>query len=81
MDAAGLLITGGGISAGSAYATDPRTGVALPQSRPYAPQGADEFGRFFYISGDHHIHTRYSPDGKYAVQRQVAEANYHGLGW
>lgn len=81
MGAAGLLITSGGIPAGSAYATDPHTGASLPQARPYAPQGADEFDGFFYLSGDHHIHTRYSPDAKYAVQRQVAEANYHGLGW
>jgi hypothetical protein len=74
--ASGLLIAGGAISAGTAFAAtdaDPRT--------QYQPQGGDEFDGFYYISGDHHIHTKYSPDAKYAVQRQVAEANYHGLGW
>ncbi|EFH83509.1 PHP domain-containing protein [Ktedonobacter racemifer] len=75
LGASGLLIAGGAISAGPAFAATTQT------FQNYQPQGSDDFDGFFYISGDHHIHTRYSPDAKYAVQRQVAEANYHGLGW
>ncbi len=78
--AAGLLIAGGGIAAGGAFAADPRTGRPLAV-RAYRPQGADEFDGYYFLSGDHHIHTRYSSDAKYAVQRQVAEAHYHGLDW
>lgn len=72
MGASGLLIAGGAIDAGTAFAHT---------SRVYSPQGSDEFDGFYYLSGDHHIHTRYSPDAKYHVERQVAEANYHGLDW
>ncbi len=73
MGASGILIAGGAINAGPAFAN----AVALD----YVAQGSDAFDGYYYLSGDHHIHTRYSPDAKYAVERQVAEANYHGLDW
>lgn len=34
-----------------------------------------------WIAGDHHIHTRYSPDGQYLIEQQVANAARFGLGW
>lgn len=75
MGASGLLIAGTAIPAGAAFALEDAYRTS------YEPRGRDEFDGFYYLSGDHHIHTRYSVDAKYAVQRQVAEANYHGLGW
>ncbi|MBA3944631.1 MAG: PHP domain-containing protein [Herpetosiphonaceae bacterium] len=79
--ASGLLIASGTINAGSVFAADTPAGAAEQPTRLYSPLGAGEFDGFYYLSGDHHIHTRYSSDAKYAVQRQVAEANHHGLGW
>jgi len=76
-----LLIAGGGIHSGNIFAADQNPALASRVTRLYEAIGDDDFDGYFYISGDHHIHTRYSPDAKYAVQRQVAEANYHGLGW
>ena len=81
MGAAGLLIANGAVNAGNIFDLSPTKARLIPASQPYVPQGDDAFDGFYFISGDHHIHTRYSPDAKYAVQRQVAEANYHGLGW
>ncbi|MCS6858777.1 MAG: PHP domain-containing protein [Abditibacteriales bacterium] len=34
-----------------------------------------------WLAGDHHIHTKYSSDGKYEIAKQVGEAVQHGLGW
>jgi hypothetical protein len=34
-----------------------------------------------WLAGDHHIHTRYSDDGQYLIQQQVANAARFGLGW
>lgn len=34
-----------------------------------------------WIAGDHHIHTRFSSDGLYKIEEQVAHAAKYGLGW
>src|SRR5207244_1301347 len=34
-----------------------------------------------WLAGDHHIHTRFSPDGEYAIEEQVRHAEEFGLGW
>jgi hypothetical protein len=34
-----------------------------------------------WLAGDHHIHTKYSSDGRYEIVKQVSEAAHHGLGW
>lgn len=34
-----------------------------------------------WLAGDHHIHTKYSSDGRYEIVKQVSEAVHHGLGW
>ncbi|MBB5957025.1 hypothetical protein FHS29_003618 [Saccharothrix tamanrassetensis] len=46
-------------------------------ARPVNPWG----GRDRWFAGDHHIHTKYSPDGQYEVATQVANAREHGLDW
>ena len=74
--ASGLLIASRGISGGNALAASSRR----PNLR-YVAQGSDEFDGMHYLAGDHHIHTRYSDDGQYRPQRQIAEANFHRLDW
>lgn len=77
----GLVVGSGGINAGSIFAGGwPPPGAARLTAASVARQDAD-FEGLYFLSGDHHIHTRYSYDAKYPVQRQVAEANYHGLDW
>jgi PHP domain-containing protein len=34
-----------------------------------------------WLAGDHHIHTKYSPDGQYEIEAQVAMARRFGLSW
>src|SRR4051812_48239077 len=46
---------------------------ALARRNPYAGG--------VWLAGDHHIHTRYSDDGQYLIQQQVANAARYGLGW
>ncbi|RSM91516.1 histidinol-phosphatase [Kibdelosporangium aridum] len=38
-------------------------------------------GGFRWLSGDHHVHTQYSNDGKYRVADQVRHADTYGLDW
>jgi predicted metal-dependent phosphoesterase TrpH len=47
--------------------------------RAAPPHGPYQRGT--WLAGDHHIHTRYSPDGQYEIGRQVAAAAQHGLSW
>lgn len=42
---------------------------------------ADPYADGVWVAGDHHIHTKYSPDGQYDIMKQVAEAQAHGLSW
>ena len=34
-----------------------------------------------WLTGDHHIHTQYSPDAQYLVSQQVNRATQYGLDW
>jgi len=34
-----------------------------------------------WLAGDHHVHTKYSPDGQYEIEDQIAAAARHGLAW
>ncbi|HKQ48738.1 MAG TPA: PHP domain-containing protein [Phycisphaerae bacterium] len=34
-----------------------------------------------WLAGDHHIHTKYSPDGQYEIEAQVAKVRQYGLSW
>ncbi len=46
---------------------------ALTATNPYAGG--------WWLAGDHHIHTKYSPDGLYEIVEQVAAARRCGLDW
>ena len=81
MGSAGLLIAGSAVNAGSIFAANVQGNQIVRAANFYNPVGAGDFDGFYFLAGDHHIHTRYSSDAKYAVQRQVAEANYHDLNW
>jgi hypothetical protein len=69
---AGLL--GAGLAAGSVLAQ----GATAPA---YASDGRRRNNGFLWLSGDHHIHTQYSSDGKYRVGDQVRQGARHGLDW
>lgn len=38
-------------------------------------------GGYVWLSGDHHIHTQYSPDAQYRVSDQVRHASQNALDW
>ncbi|MGW1506277.1 PHP domain-containing protein [Streptomyces mirabilis] len=71
---AGLL--GAGLAAGGVLAQ----GAAAPAYASSATSGRGRNG-FLWLSGDHHIHTQYSSDGKYRVGDQVRQGARHGLDW
>lgn len=50
--------------------------AVLAARRPAGPYSSG-----LWIAGDHHIHTKYSPDGQYQIEQQVANAARYGLGW
>ncbi|GAA3529502.1 PHP domain-containing protein [Streptomyces osmaniensis] len=76
---AGLL--GAGLAAASVVA--PAAAAAAPASAASsAPaSGGRRSGGFLWLSGDHHIHTQYSSDGKYRVVDQVRQGAKHGMDW
>jgi len=71
--AAGIGATASGLGQGVAAAagTDAAAGTSV---NPWTP-GAR------YLSGDHHIHTKYSPDAQYEVQEQIRRGRQYGLDW
>ncbi|MGW4168555.1 PHP domain-containing protein [Streptomyces chartreusis] len=76
---AGLL--GAGLAAASVVA--PAAAAAAPASAASsAPaSGGRRSSGFLWLSGDHHIHTQYSSDGKYRVVDQVRQGARHGMDW
>ncbi|MGN6607012.1 MAG: PHP domain-containing protein [Jatrophihabitans sp.] len=72
---AGLL--GAGAAASAVFA-----GPAAADG-PKDRDGEDDRNRddYLWLSGDHHIHTQYSPDAQYRVDDQVRHANQYGLDW
>ncbi|UIX29975.1 PHP domain-containing protein [Streptomyces sp. GQFP] len=69
---AGLL--GAGLAAASVVAPT----AAAPA---YATTNSRRRGGFLWLTGDHHIHTQYSSDGKYRVVDQVRQGAKHGMDW
>ena len=70
--AAGLLGAGAAglsIFSGAAAAAEPSS------------SGRGRIRGYQWLSGDHHIHTQYSPDGQYRVIDHVQHANAFGLDW
>jgi hypothetical protein len=68
------FLTGMGVAAA---ATAVGTGHATADQ---APRNQWSSGDRWY-AGDHHIHTKYSPDAQYEVATQVANARKYGLDW
>jgi hypothetical protein len=62
----------------TAAATAVGTGHAAAEDR--TPRNRWTAGDRWY-AGDHHIHTKYSPDAQYEVATQVANARKYGLDW
>ena len=77
---AGLL--GGAAAAASVLggARSAAADAALPRSAG-AIGGPGTVGGYLWLSGDHHIHTQFSPDAQYRVIDQVQHANANGLDW
>jgi hypothetical protein len=74
------LAAGGSVVAGAlpaAAATPAAAPAARPVGAPVNPWGGGER----WYAGDHHIHTKYSPDAQYEVATQVANARKNGLDW
>ncbi len=55
--------------------------AAAATSTAAAPRAAANSGSYTWLSGDHHIHTQYSPDAQYRVIDQVRHAAQYGLDW
>jgi hypothetical protein len=73
---AGLL--GAGLAGGSVLAGT-QSAAADPEGR--SGESRVPRGGFRWLAGDHHIHTRYSPDAMYRVIDHVRHANAYGLDW
>jgi hypothetical protein len=73
---AGLL--GAGAAAATVFA---ERAAADPHNSGGSSGRAHNDGEYLWLSGDHHIHTQYSPDAQYRVDDQVRHAAQHGLGW
>lgn len=74
------FLTGMGIAAGAAaVGAGAGTADATPghDHGPKNPYGGNDR----WYAGDHHIHTKYSPDAQYEVATQVANARKYGLDW
>ncbi len=54
---------------------------AAPTWLPRVAFAKDLFAGGVWLAGDHHIHTKYSPDGQYEIVEQVRQAARHGLSW
>lgn len=70
------FLTGMGVAAA---ATAVGTGTASAEGNRTPHNAWQAGGRWF--AGDHHIHTKYSPDAQYEVATQVANARKYGLDW
>ncbi|MFG1670106.1 PHP domain-containing protein [Streptomyces sp. Y7] len=77
---AGLL--GAGLAAASVVAPAAAAAATPASAAASAPaSGGRRSNGFLWLSGDHHIHTQYSSDGKYRVADQVRQGAKHGMDW
>ena len=75
LQGAGLL--GAGLTAASVLT---RADTAAAAGVPAAARASNS-GKYAWLSGDHHIHTQYSPDAQYRVIDQVRHAADNRLDW
>ncbi|HEV7658156.1 MAG TPA: PHP domain-containing protein [Mycobacteriales bacterium] len=74
-------LAGAGVAATAALAgAGAGAGVAAAAPGP-SRDGGSRSGGYLWLSGDHHIHTQYSPDAQYRVIDQVSHASQNGLDW
>jgi hypothetical protein len=71
------FLAGMGIAAGAAAVGAPDAAASDHHDGPTNPWSAGDR----WYAGDHHIHTKYSPDAQYEVATQVANARKYGLDW
>jgi hypothetical protein len=72
------FLTGMGVAAA---ATAVGTGTAAAEhGHDHGPRNPWQAGDRWF-AGDHHIHTKYSPDAQYEVATQVANGRRFGLDW
>ncbi|GAB2918643.1 PHP domain-containing protein [Rhodococcus aerolatus] len=65
-----------GVAGSAAAAPGPGAGPGAGQGHATVdPQD------LLWLTGDHHIHTQYSPDAQYRVSQQVDHATRYGLDW
>jgi hypothetical protein len=76
--ATGLL--GAGAAAASVFGVAD-SAAAAPVESGSTGRGRENQGGYHWLSGDHHIHTQYSPDAQYRVADQVRHAAQNGLDW
>ncbi len=74
----GLL--GAGAAAASVLTTTTSAAAVTGQPGPVS-RSSENIGGYTWLSGDHHIHTQYSPDAQYRVSDQVRHANQNALDW
>lgn len=72
------FLTGMGVAA-AATAVGAGT-AAADKGHDHGPRNPWNAGDGWF-AGDHHIHTKYSPDAQYEVATQVANARKYGLDW
>lgn len=73
--AAGTSVLTGSLGSGAA-AADPRR-----RDPDHGPDDSVKPGGLLWLTGDHHIHTQYSPDAQYRVSQQVSHSAQYGLDW
>ncbi len=56
-------------------------GQAAAQTSAASPATTTADGNYVWLSGDHHIHTQYSPDGQYTVDQHVTQAKRNSIDW
>ncbi|MCZ4608502.1 PHP domain-containing protein, partial [Streptomyces sp. Lzd4kr] len=59
----------------------PAAAAPAAAASPAPASGGRRSNGFLWLSGDHHIHTQYSSDGKYRVVDQVRQGAKHGMDW
>jgi len=76
----GAAAAGGSVLAGVAGA-GPAAASSLAPAAQHPGKGSVDPAGLLWLTGDHHIHTQYSPDAQYRVSQQVSHSAQYGLDW
>ena len=79
----GFLLGAGAVGAGLVAAGVDATTASATTTPATASAGPDRprRGRYVWLAGDHHLHSRYSNDAMYRIDDQAARAVSGGLDW